>query len=124
MGVHDGGSSSGSEVPVVPSKREGGRIMNFHPWIIRIGCMLLLGVLISCSDSSSEPIRTAAAQADPAASEPSDGSVLPFPPPPSASVAKRTMQESTHHRRKEPRRLPADAPNVLIVLLDDVGPGL
>ena len=50
--------------------------------------------------------------------------VLPFPPTPSASVAGRTMQESTYQRREEPRRLPEDAPNILIVLIDDAGPGL
>jgi arylsulfatase A-like enzyme len=49
---------------------------------------------------------------------------LPFPPTPSASIAGRTMQESVYKRRMEPRRLPADAPNILIVLIDDVGPGL
>ena len=50
--------------------------------------------------------------------------VLPFAPTPSASVAGRTMQESIYKRRVEPRRLPADAPNILIVLIDDAGPGL
>jgi arylsulfatase A-like enzyme len=49
---------------------------------------------------------------------------LPFPPTPSASTAGRTMQESVYKRRVEPRRLPADAPNILIVLIDDAGPGL
>jgi len=53
-----------------------------------------------------------------------DGSVLPFPKAPSASTAGYTLAESTHHRREEPRRLPTDAPNILIVLLDDVGFGL
>ncbi|MBP6877244.1 MAG: arylsulfatase [Phenylobacterium sp.] len=53
-----------------------------------------------------------------------DGRVLPFPPTPSASKAGYTLAESTHQRRQEPRRLAADAPNVLIVLLDDVGFGL
>ncbi len=53
-----------------------------------------------------------------------DGSVLPFPPTPSASTAGYTLADSTHHRRDEARRLPADAPNILIVLLDDVGFGL
>jgi hypothetical protein len=48
---------------------------------------------------------------------------LPFPPTPSASIAGRTMQESVYKRRVEPRRLPADAPNILIVLIDDAGPG-
>ena len=49
---------------------------------------------------------------------------LPFPPTPSASIAGRTMQESVYKRRVESRRLPADAPNILIVLIDDAGPGL
>ena len=49
---------------------------------------------------------------------------LPFPPTPSASIAGRTMQESVYKRRVEPRRLPADAPNILIVLIDDAGPAL
>ncbi len=49
---------------------------------------------------------------------------LPFPPTPSASTAGRTMQESVYKRRVEPRRLPEDAPNILIVLIDDAGPGL
>ncbi len=34
------------------------------------------------------------------------------------------MQESVYKRRVEPRRLPDDAPNILIVLIDDAGPGL
>ena len=50
--------------------------------------------------------------------------VLPFAPTPSASVAGRTMQESLYKRRVEPRRLRAEAPNILIVLIDDAGPGL
>ncbi len=49
---------------------------------------------------------------------------LPFPPTPSASIAGRTMQESVYKRRVEPRRLPTDSPNILIVLIDDAGPGL
>jgi len=52
-----------------------------------------------------------------------DGSVLPFPPTPSASIAGRTLAESKHQRRVEPARLGKDAPNVLIILLDDVGFG-
>jgi arylsulfatase len=49
--------------------------------------------------------------------------VLPFPPTPSASTAGLTMQDSVHRNRVEPDRLPDDAPNVLIILIDDVGPG-
>ena len=49
---------------------------------------------------------------------------LPFPPIPSASIAGRTMQESIYKERVKPRRLPTDAPNILIVLIDDAGPAL
>src|SRR2546423_1086517 len=52
------------------------------------------------------------------------GSVLPFPETASASTAGYTLGESTHKRRQAPRRSAADAPNILIVLLDDVGFGL
>jgi arylsulfatase len=58
------------------------------------------------------------------AAGPQDGSVLPFPPTPSASKAGQTLQESVHKRRVEPARLPKDAPNVLIVLIDDAGFGV
>jgi hypothetical protein len=49
---------------------------------------------------------------------------LPFPPAASGSIAGRTMQESVYSPHPKPRRLPADAPNILIVLIDDAGPGL
>lgn len=52
-----------------------------------------------------------------------DGSVLPFPPTPSASQAGVTIESSTYKKRVEPKRLPDDAPNILIILIDDVGPG-
>ena len=47
--------------------------------------------------------------------------VLPFPPTPSASKAGLTMQDSTYKKRVEPRRLADGAPNILIILMDDVG---
>lgn len=53
-----------------------------------------------------------------------NGAVLPFPPVGSGSVAGRTLQESTYSPRPVPRRLHDDAPNVVIVLIDDAGPGL
>ncbi len=49
-------------------------------------------------------------------------SVLPFPDPPSDSVAKRTLQESEYRPNPPVSRLPENAPNILIVLMDDVGP--
>jgi arylsulfatase len=48
--------------------------------------------------------------------------VLPFPPKASGSIAGPTMQESTYSPLPAVRRLPKDAPNILIVLIDDVGP--
>ena len=53
-----------------------------------------------------------------------DGSTLPFAPAPSASIAKPRLQDSTMRRRVEKDHLPRDAPNILIILLDDVGFGL
>jgi hypothetical protein len=50
--------------------------------------------------------------------------VLPFPPQPSGSIAKRTMQESTYSPAPKINHVPKGAPNVIIVLIDDVGPGL
>lgn len=49
---------------------------------------------------------------------------LPFPPKPSGSTAGLTMQQSVYKPNPEERRLPEDAPNILIILIDDAGPGL
>ncbi len=49
--------------------------------------------------------------------------MLPFPPTPSASTAGVTMAGSTYRKRVEPKRLAAGAPNILVILMDDVGPG-
>ena len=49
--------------------------------------------------------------------------VLPFPPTPSASAPGLTMQDSIYKKRVDPKHLPANAPNILIILMDDVGPG-
>jgi len=50
--------------------------------------------------------------------------VLPFPAKPSGSVAAETMQQSTYSPLPPEHRLPKDAPNIVIVLIDDAGPGL
>ncbi len=57
------------------------------------------------------------------AAVPDDGSVLPFPPASSASIAKPRLQDSVMKRRVEPDRLPKEAPNILIILIDDAGFG-
>lgn len=49
---------------------------------------------------------------------------LPFPPQPSGSKAGPTIAESTYSPSPAPSRLPADAPNIIIIMLDDVGPAL
>ncbi len=48
---------------------------------------------------------------------------LPFPPTPSGSTAGLTMKDSTYKKRVEPKRLADGAPNILIILMDDMGPG-
>jgi len=48
--------------------------------------------------------------------------ILPFPPAPSGSVAGLTIQDSVYSKRVEPKRLADGAPNILIILMDDVGP--
>lgn len=48
--------------------------------------------------------------------------ILPFPRKPSGSTAGQTMQESTYRPLPSVSHLPEDAPNILIVLIDDVGP--
>ncbi len=57
------------------------------------------------------------------ASDSASGAVLPFPPSPSASIAGESLAESKHVRRTEANHLPKDAPNIIIVLMDDVGFG-
>ena len=49
-------------------------------------------------------------------------STLPFQSEPSDSVAKRTIQESLYKPKQADSALPEDAPNILIVLMDDAGP--
>jgi arylsulfatase len=49
--------------------------------------------------------------------------ILPFPPAPSASKAGLTMEKSTYKKRAEAKHLPEGAPNILIILMDDLGPG-
>src|SRR5208282_6049343 len=88
--------------------------------IIVIGMVIGIVVGLSAAGLLAILLSSSAAQA----AEPADGSILPFPPTPSASVAGSTLQESTHQRRVEPNRLPEGAPNILIILLDDVGFGL
>ncbi len=79
---------------------------------------LSLALLLCAGASASAPVHAATATATP-----SDGSVLPFPPVPSASKAEPRLQDSIHKRRAQPQHLKPGAPNILIILLDDVGFG-
>jgi len=58
-----------------------------------------------------------------AASMVSAQEVLPFAPVQSGSKAGLTMESSTYKKRVEPKHLDNGAPNILIILMDDVGPG-
>ncbi len=49
---------------------------------------------------------------------------LPFPPKKSGSTAGPTIQTSVYSPKPAENHVPKDAPNVLIVLMDDAGPGL
>ena len=48
--------------------------------------------------------------------------VLPFPPKASGSEANRTIQESVYSPIQATNYLAEDVPNIIIVLIDDVGP--
>lgn len=50
--------------------------------------------------------------------------ILPFPPKPSGSVAGVTIHGSVYSPLPPVQHLPHDSPNILIILIDDAGPGL
>ena len=50
--------------------------------------------------------------------------VLPFAPKKSGSIAGRTIQDSVYSPRPAESHLPKGAPNIIIFLVDDAGPGL
>ncbi len=77
--------------------------------------MILAALVVCCAAT---PHSIAAGSASDA------GSVLPFPPAPSSSVAGPTLQTSKLTPFPIVNPLPDGAPNVLIILLDDVGFGL
>jgi arylsulfatase len=89
--------------------------------------VLAAGTLLGWLAGTGRFDRPIAAQerppAVPAATAGVDGSILPFPPTPSASTAGLTMKDSVYRKRVEPKRLTDGAPNILIILIDDIGPG-
>ena len=85
--------------------------------------VLGLAASVALAASFELPLFVPARAASPVGT-PGDGTVLPFPPTPSNSVAGPTLQASKHQRRVEKNHLPKGAPNILVILLDDVGFGL
>jgi arylsulfatase len=49
---------------------------------------------------------------------------LPFPPTPTTATAGPTIADSKYAQRAADKHLPDGAPNILVIMLDDVGPGL
>ncbi|WP_368911822.1 arylsulfatase [Taklimakanibacter deserti] len=85
-------------------------------WVAALHALRASTVLVASAIAFTAPIQ--------AQSAPDDGSVLPFPPTPMASKIAPRLQDSTMAWPQEPQRLPKGAPNILIVLLDDVGFGV
>lgn len=73
---------------------------------------LMLAVSLACLMRAAAPTVASAQE------------VLPFPPKASGSTANRTMQESVYSPLPTVRRLSSDAPNIIVVLIDDAGPAL
>jgi len=69
--------------------------------------------LFACQSSDKQPVTQNS----------NDGSILPFTSAPSASIAGQTLADSKHERRAQTSHLAKDAPNIIIVLMDDVGFG-
>jgi len=80
---------------------------------LRLISVILLGILVVSCNPAKDSEQTSLSQ----------GEVLPFPTPPMGGEAGPTMQESVHKWREKPNHLPEDAPNILIIMLDDAGFG-
>ena len=81
-------------------------------------------ILLSTTICLLLPQMLSAATVDTPTAEKYVGEVLPFPPPVNKSIANATLAESTLAKKTVVSHLPKDAPNILVVLLDDVGFGL
>jgi arylsulfatase A-like enzyme len=92
--------------------------------LILANCLSLL-LLTGCADEKAGQTNNekASQSTDVTTDNSSDGSVLPFPTTPMGGKAGLTLKDSVHKWREQPRRLPEDAPNIVIVMLDDAGYG-
>ena len=86
-------------------------------FVVLFAVSVFSATLPSCKEKNRQPDVTSA-------SSDTDGSVLPFPEPPSASTYGESILDSKHVRRKHPSHLHPNSPNIVIVLMDDVGFGL
>ncbi|HLF98423.1 MAG TPA: arylsulfatase [Methylococcaceae bacterium] len=138
LGIYQHSFGIGSrfaEIWVVPNRRSG-------PWSFRLGTRSIRPTSKSTLASASTSTTTIPAAAPTSKSRRISSrlslltlllctvfaatvaaqEVLPFPPTPSASKAGLTIQDSTYQKRVEPKRLADGAPNILIILIDDIGP--
>lgn len=81
-----------------------------------------VSIIAFCAMGFTLPV-TAQESPSNAEARPDDGSGLPFPTPPMGGSVGTTMAESEHIWRVAPNRLPDDAPNIIVVMLDDSGFG-
>jgi len=86
---------------------------------VAAACVVTSCWLVPQGDATAVGGGSQAAVAD----RPDDGSVLPFPPPPMGGSVGTTLKDSVHKWRVAPRRVPENAPNIVIVMLDDSGFG-
>ena len=94
--------------------------------IILVGSLCVLVLPAACTRDGATELPPAGQAPAVTASEPAEfapGEVLPFPTPPMGGTVAETMQDSVHQWRTKPQHLPPDAPNILIVMLDDSGFG-
>ena len=75
----------------------------------------LILIVLGCNQSVQQTKETNAGD--------SAGTILPFPEPPTASTYGESILDSKMIRRQTQTHLPKDAPNIVIVLMDDVGFG-
>ena len=80
-----------------------------------------LFIAYGCTGETPNQTQPPATAAESTIENAAPGDVLPFPEPPSASVTGKTLADSEHQWRRPENHLPADAPNIVILMTDDAG---